>query len=75
MKFNQHYMNRKKYVSLIIVLVASFPMFSQEAKQYQFSLEEAIQFAIENNQTSKNAQLDIHAAEKKKWEATSMGLP
>ena len=75
MKFNQHYMNKKKYVSLIIVLVASFPMFSQEAKQYQFSLEEAIQFAIENNQTSKNAQLDIHAAEKKKWEATSMGLP
>ncbi len=42
---------------------------------YSFTLDEAIQYALENNYTVKNAALDIEAAEKQKWEATSFGLP
>lgn len=40
-----------------------------------FSLQEAIDFAIENNRTSKNAAHDIEAAKKQKWETTATGLP
>ena len=46
---------------------------AQEA--YSFSLDEAIQYALKNNYTVRNASLDIEAAEKQKWEATSFGLP
>jgi outer membrane protein TolC len=42
---------------------------------YSFSLDQAIQYALENNYTVRNAALDIEAAEKQKWEATSYGLP
>ncbi|GAA3601186.1 TolC family protein [Flavivirga amylovorans] len=49
-------------------------MFSQEGTK-SFSLQEAIDFALENNRTAKNATLDIKAAEKQKWETTTIGLP
>ncbi|GAA4972353.1 TolC family protein [Algibacter aquimarinus] len=49
-------------------------MFSQE-KQNQFSLQEAINYALENNKTIKNADLDILAAEQQVWETSSRGLP
>ena len=45
------------------------------AKSYQFSLEEAITFAVENNYSSINATRDIASAEQKKWETTAAGLP
>ncbi len=40
-----------------------------------FSLDQAINFALKNNRTSKNAIRDIEAAKKRKWETTTMGLP
>ena len=49
-------------------------MISQESSQ-SFSLQEAIDFALENNRSAKNAALDIKAAEKQKWETTATGLP
>ncbi|AUP81591.1 transporter [Flavivirga eckloniae] len=49
-------------------------MFSQENTK-SFSLQEAIDFALENNRTAKNAAHDIKAAEKQKWETTATGLP
>ena len=47
---------------------------SQETKQ-SFSLQEAIDYALENNRTAKNAERDIEAAYQKKWETTATGLP
>ena len=49
-------------------------MFSQENKN-SFSLQEAINFALENNKNIKNAELDILAAEQQVWETTALGLP
>lgn len=49
-------------------------MFSQENPN-RFSLQEAINFAIENNKNIKNADLDILAAQKQVWETTALGLP
>ena len=40
-----------------------------------FTLDEAVQYALEHNYTVRNAALDIDAAEKQKWEATATGLP
>ena len=63
----------KKIYSLLLLLLLSVPVKAQET--YSFSLDEAIQYALENNYTVRNAALDIEAAEKQKWEATSYGLP
>jgi len=49
-------------------------MFSQEKTQ-SFSLQQAIDYALEHNRTAKNAQRDIEAAKKQKWETISTGLP
>ncbi|WP_432672035.1 TolC family protein [Flavobacterium sp. SM2513] len=67
-----------KQISLFITfLFVSQMALSQNdpAKSYRFSLEEAINFAIENNYSSINANRDIEAAEQKKWETTAAGLP
>ncbi len=64
---------KRIYTWLLFVLVVSSAMNAQES--YTFSLDEAIAFALENNYTVKNAALEIDAAEKQKWEATSIGLP
>ena len=48
--------------------------FSQE-KQLSFTLDEAIKYALDNNYTMLNAERDIDAAKKQKWETTATGLP
>ncbi|PWH84151.1 transporter [Algibacter marinivivus] len=48
--------------------------FSQENSQ-SFTLQEAIDFALEHNRTAKNASLDIQSAIKQKWETTTIGFP
>ena len=48
--------------------------FSQETPT-SFSLQDAINYALENNRTAKNATKDIDAARQQKWETTATGLP
>lgn len=48
--------------------------FSQELKT-SFSLQEAIDYALQNNRQVKNAQRSIEAAEEQKWETIATGLP
>ncbi len=64
----------KNKLILIFSLLCTYVSFSQESIQ-SFTLQEAIDYAIENNRTSKIAALDIKAAEKQKWETTTIGLP
>ena len=63
-----------KKIILLLSLIVSVTAFSQE-QTYSFNLQEAIDFALENNRTAKNAAHDIEAAEKLKWETISTGLP
>ena len=58
----------------ILILLCSSYLVAQEGSQ-SFSLQEAIDFALENNRTAKNAMRDVEAAEKQKWETVSTGLP
>ena len=42
---------------------------------YNFTLQEAISFALENNYSAINAERDIIDAQKQKWETIAAGLP
>ena len=59
---------------LLLIYLFSIFAFSQE-NATSFSLQQAIDFALENNRTAKNAVQDVEAAEKQKWETISTGLP
>lgn len=63
-----------KYTFLIVFFLTTSIGLSQEEKT-NFSLQEAIDYALENNRTAKNAALDIDAAKAQKWETTAAGLP
>lgn len=67
-------MNQK--LTLIYLLITTV-LFAQEANQKQssFTLQQAIEYAIENNYSAINAKRDIEAAKQKKWETTASGLP
>lgn len=58
----------------IFIFFCSSLMVAQEGLQ-SFSLQQAIDFALENNRTAKNAMQDVDAAAKQKWETISTGLP
>ena len=64
----------KHKLILTLSLLFSLAMVSQENTQ-TFSLQEAINYALQNNRTAKNASRDIEAAKKQKWETTATGLP
>ena len=64
----------KNKLIIFFSLLISITGISQEISQ-SFSLQEAIDFALENNISIKNADLNILAAEKKVWETTALGLP
>jgi outer membrane protein TolC len=57
------------------ILLVSFGSFAQQDSVFSFSLKQAQDYAIEHYFATKNAKLDIKAAEKKIWETTAIGLP
>ena len=65
-----------KNLIFAVAFVYSSLAFSQNAiKEYAFSLQQALDFAILNNRQAINAGRDIAIAQQKKWETTAMGLP
>ena len=48
---------------------------SSQEDSYSLSLKEAIDYALVNNRTAKNAVRDIEAAKHLKWEREATGLP
>jgi len=64
---------RNQLVILITILSISLG-YSQE-QNYSFTLDEAIDFALENNYSAINANRDIIDAQKQKWETIAGGLP
>ena len=63
----------KKTILFVIAILLSINLSAQES--ITLSLEEAIDYAIENSYSAINASRDIEAAKKKKWETTTIGLP
>ena len=66
-------MTKKLLIFSLLLSVSSG--FSQQQKEYSFSLQEAVTFALDSNYTSINARRDIARAIKQKWETTASGLP
>ena len=63
-----------KNIILTVISLISVTLYSQESTN-EFSLDEAISYALENNRQAKNAIRDIEISEKQKWETTATGLP
>lgn len=61
---------------LITLLLLVGILQAQDKKEaYSFSLQQAIDHALEHNYSVINANRDIDAAKQKKWETTAAGLP
>lgn len=58
-----------------LVFLIPFTVLSQQTEPLELSLSKAQEYAIQNNLTLKNSNLDITIAEKKVWETTAIGLP
>lgn len=63
-----------KKLSTLLFLMCFSVVFSQDTPT-SFTLQEAIDYALENNRQAKNAARDIEAAKQQKWETTATGLP
>ena len=63
--------------NFLITLLLVVPLYSSLAQDTptQFSLEEAVIFALKNNYSAINADRDIVDAQKQKWEVIATGLP
>ena len=61
----------KKIAVIIYLILFSFELQSQDS----FTLNQAIDFGLINNSTSKNAANDVKIANAKKWETIATGLP
>lgn len=58
----------------ILLFFFAFQINAQENNS-SFSLDKAIEYALENNRSVKNAIRDIESAKQRKWETTTIGLP
>jgi len=67
----------RKYILTLLVLHIVSIGFTQEetTKTQSFTLQEAIEFALENNYSAINADRDLIDAKKQKWETIASGLP
>ncbi|WP_397444846.1 TolC family protein [Polaribacter sp. R77954] len=64
----------KKYIYIISFFAFSLTLNAQE-KPMEFSLNEAIKFALTNSYNAKAAENDIKIAKETVWETTTIGLP
>jgi outer membrane protein TolC len=65
---------KTKFTLVLLLLVTT--IFAQDKKgSYAFSLQEAVNHALQHNYSVINVNRDIEAAKKKKWETTTIGLP
>jgi len=67
----------RRYKLILAILMFSYSGLAQErvSETYSFALQEAIDFALENNYDAINADRDVIAARKQKWEVIASGLP
>lgn len=65
----------KHYLVILSCLLLSISVSYSQENTSSFTLQEAIDYALENNRSAKNAARDIEAAIRQKWETTATGLP
>jgi outer membrane protein len=65
----------KNKAVLTLLLLVSLLQAQEQKQTYSFSLQQAIEHALQHNYAAINANRDIDAAKQKKWETTAAGLP
>lgn len=65
----------KNKAVLTLLLLVSLLQAQEQKQTYSFSLQQAIDHALQHNYAALNANRDIDAAKQKKWETTAAGLP
>lgn len=60
---------------ITLLLIWSWTTLGQDTPNSGYSLEEAINYALEHNYSSMNASRDLVDAQKQKWETIATGLP
>lgn len=69
------YKNLIKIYSFVILLIISKNAQAQQSESFSFSLQQAIEYALQHQATTKNAALDVEIAQKKINELIGVGLP
>ncbi|HRZ75622.1 MAG TPA: TolC family protein [Flavobacterium sp.] len=64
-----------KFALFLLLTCVGIQAQETSKKSYSFSLQQAIEHAIENNYQSINSGRDIESAQQKRKEATALGLP
>ena len=67
-------MNKYRNILLAAVLCQTITLQGQTDPPARFSLEEAMEFAVQNNLNAENARLEVDIADQRVWEATAAGL-
>lgn len=65
----------KNKLIVTLLLFASILQAQEQKESFSFTLQQAIDHAIQNNYSAINASRDVEAAKQKKWETTTIGLP
>jgi len=65
----------KKGTLLILITFLSLISYAQNDSIYKFNIQQAIDYALQNNLTIENNELEIRKAKWKVWETTAIGLP
>ncbi|MEY5069660.1 MAG: hypothetical protein RLZ47_1522 [Bacteroidota bacterium] len=71
----QKYMKYKLSIFLILFSFGLFTLKAQQTEPYQFSLQQAIDFALKHQSAVLNADIDVQIAKNKVNETTGIGLP
>jgi len=71
----QKYMKYKLSIFLIVFSFGLFTLKAQQTEPYQFSLQQAIDFALKHQSAVLNADIDVQIAKNKVNETTGIGLP
>jgi len=64
-----------KIANVFIPVLLAMALHGSGQDTVELSLQEARQFAMENNRNIKNAELEVKIAQKEIWETTASGLP
>ena len=67
-------MKLKQILTIALILIAS-SLQAQRDSIYKFDINEAVNYALENNINVKNKELEVKKAKCKIWETTAIGLP
>jgi len=67
-------MNKYRNILLAAVFCQTITLQGQTDPPARFSLEEAMEFAVQNNLNAENARLEVDIADQRVWEATAAGL-